>query len=98
MATQHYCRLGRWYDNVSDPVTRQLPSFIAIDEPHCRVHEAGEQALVALAAGDMRAAQRSVAELRQHSDRVLCCLDELARDFPSTIAKQSTAAEAAIAA
>jgi hypothetical protein len=36
--------------------------------------------------------------LRRHSDRVLCCLDELVRTFPSTIAKQSTAAETAIAA
>ena len=53
LATAHHCRLGRWYDGISDPATLALASFKAIDEPHHAVHSAGRKALAALAADDM---------------------------------------------
>ena len=62
-----------------------LPSFKAIDEPHHAVHECGRKALAALAGDDMAAAQRHVAEMRQHSDRVLHGLDEFGRAYLGTV-------------
>jgi hypothetical protein len=85
LATHHACRLGRWYDGVSDTATLGLPSFKAIDEPHHAVHDRGLKALVALAGDDMPAAQRHVAEMRQHSEQVLRRLDEFARAYPGTV-------------
>ena len=85
LATEHHCRLGRWFDNVSDPETRTLASFKALVGPHHLVHATGHKALVALAAGDTAAAQRAIAEMRQHSDQVVNCLDEFGRAYPATI-------------
>ncbi len=84
LATQHSCRLGHWYDGITDPATQELPSFKAIDEPHHAVHDRGRKALVALAGGDMTAAARYVAEMRQQSEQVLRWLDEFGRAYPST--------------
>ncbi len=39
LPTEHHCRLGRWYDGVSDPATRALGSFKALNEPHQAVHD-----------------------------------------------------------
>jgi methyl-accepting chemotaxis protein len=85
LATEHHCRLGRWFDNVSDPATRRLASFKALVAPHHLVHAAGRQALVALAADDATAAQRAIGELRQQSELVLRCLDEFGRAYPATV-------------
>jgi methyl-accepting chemotaxis protein len=89
LATGHHCRLGRWYDNVSDPATLALPSFKALDEPHHKVHDYGRRALAALAADDMATTQRCVSEMQQHSTAVLRCLDEFGRAYPSTIGADS---------
>ena len=85
LATHHSCRLGHWYDGISDPSTLELPSFKVIDEPHHAVHDRGRKALIALAGGDMTAAARYVTEMRQHSEQVLRCLDEFGRAYPSTM-------------
>jgi methyl-accepting chemotaxis protein len=88
----HLCRLGRWYDSVNDPSVLALPSFQAIHAPHEDVHRSGQQALVALAAQHMPAAQRHVAELMQHSEHVLRCLDDFGRAYPATIDTSRAAA------
>jgi methyl-accepting chemotaxis protein len=85
LSTSHQCRLGRWYDGVSDTATLALASFKGIDQPHHAVHDSGRKALAALAGDNMPAAQRHVAEMRQHSDQVLRCLDEFGRAYPSTM-------------
>ena len=85
VAHHHACRFGRWYDHIADPATLALASFKAIAEPHREVHQAGHQALDALAAGNAAAAQAGVATMRQHSARVLQCLDAFGREFPSTV-------------
>jgi Chemoreceptor zinc-binding domain/PilZ domain len=85
LASSHQCRLGRWYDHISDPLTLALPAFQALDEPHHHVHDTGRRALEALAMADMAAANRHVAEMRQHSEQVMHCLDEFARTYPTTI-------------
>jgi len=69
LATAHHCRLCQWYDGVSDPTTRALVPFKAIEEPHHIVHDASARALVALAAGDMAMARRELAAVQQASDQ-----------------------------
>jgi len=92
LATAHHCRLGRWYDGVSDPATRELAPFKALDEPHHIVHDAGARALVALVAGDMALARRELTAVRQASERVMKTLDEFGRLYPSTIGAAAKAA------
>ena len=90
--SHHHCRFGIWYDNVSDPVTLALPAFKAIEQPHHAVHELAQKALVALAANDTAMAQRDIAEMRKNSDRIMQCLDEFARVYPSTVQQTAPAA------
>ena len=85
LATAHFCRLGRWYDGVSDPATLAMASFKAINEPHHAVHDSGRKALAALAANDMATVQREVAAMRAASGRVLQALDAFGREYPSTV-------------
>ncbi len=85
LATEHQCRLGRWYDGVSDRATLALASFKTLEEPHHVVHEAGRRALAALTVDDMAAAQREVAAMRKASGQVMENLDAFGREFPVTI-------------
>ena len=85
LATAHLCRLGRWYDGVSDATTLALATFKAINEPHQAVHEAGRKAVAALAADDVAAAQREVAAMREASNRVLECLDAFGREYLAAV-------------
>ncbi len=98
LATHHTCRLGRWYDSLTDAATLALPSFRAIAEPHHAVHEAGHGVLAAISAHEMAGAQRHLTELRGHSERVLHCLDEFGREHPATITHQTDQAGALLAA
>ncbi len=85
LATAHHCRLGRWYDGVSDDGTLALASFKAIEGPHHLVHDSGRRALAALATNDLAAAQREVAGMREASGHILQNLDAFGREFPATI-------------
>jgi methyl-accepting chemotaxis protein len=98
LATHHTCRLGRWYDSLTDPATLALPSFRAIAEPHNAVHERGHKVLAAISAHDMAGAQRHLTELRAHSERVLGCLDEFGREYPVTVTNHLDQAAASKAA
>ena len=86
LATPHHCRLGRWYEGVSDLATLALASFKALDAPHHVVHDSGRRALAALAADDMTTAQREVAAMREASGRILQNLDAFGREYPTTVA------------
>ena len=77
LASHHECRLGRWYDGVSDPVALTLPAFCALREPHEGVHVAGHRALVAAEAGDISTARRHVAKMEEYSQSILSGLDAL---------------------
>jgi methyl-accepting chemotaxis protein len=85
LATAHHCRLGRWYDGVSDHATLELASFKAIEDPHHAVHDAGRKALAALSIDDLPTAQQEVAAMREASTRVLQALDAFGREYPSAI-------------
>jgi hypothetical protein len=61
-----------------------LAPFKAIKAPHEAVHDLGRQALVALGADDLSAAQRYVAAMREQSQRVSRYLEEFGREYPAT--------------
>jgi methyl-accepting chemotaxis protein len=73
----HGCRLGKWYDAVTDQEIRGLPAFASLVTPHDRVHAAGHAALVAHEAGDQPGAIRALDELNDASNDVLKLLARL---------------------
>jgi len=75
----HNCRLGRWYDSVSDEDIRNNPAFRALEDPHKRVHEAGKEVLRQHQKGDEAAALTEADRLDAASHEVLACLDQLAK-------------------
>ena len=92
LASPHHCRFGLWYDDISDRAAMALPSFKAIKPPHDAVHNLGKQALTAVSADDIAAAQRFTADMRTQSQRVLQCLDDFTREYPTTFAATAAAA------
>jgi len=70
------CRLGKWYFG-ADNQFKNDADFIAIDDPHHKVHEYAREAVTALQAGDRGKAEKALASLTKSSDRVLTLLDRL---------------------
>jgi methyl-accepting chemotaxis protein len=77
LATHHGCRLGRWYDSVSDNRILSLPAFKALNAPHIRVHQAGHDVLESLEAGLDAGVQGGIARLDAASKEVVALLDRL---------------------
>jgi methyl-accepting chemotaxis protein len=75
----HGCRLGKWYDGVTDDAIRNSPSFKALVEPHKRVHDAGKEILRRQAAGNTVGALAEAENLNAASHEVLDHLDTLAK-------------------
>ncbi|WP_404384740.1 cache domain-containing protein [Caenispirillum salinarum] len=82
----HACRLGKWYDTVSDPAVREQDAFKRIEKPHARVHAAGVAALKAASGNDREAALKHVQEMNDASHQVLDLLNELAEGLRKTAA------------
>ena len=80
LADHHHCRLGKWYDTVTDSAVCSSPVFSRIAEPHARFHEAGKRALKAHEQGDEAAMAQALADLERLSGTVLGLLDQLAAD------------------
>lgn len=79
LATHHTCRLGRWYDNVSEKAVRDLSAFQALATPHRRVHLSGRAVLKALERGDHASVELHRRELRSASETVIIKLDDLGK-------------------
>ncbi len=81
LSTHHTCRLGRWYDSVTDDALRALPDFAALADPHRRVHAIGHEVLKAFERGDTTEVQRKMQALDGASGEVIATLDDLGRQF-----------------
>lgn len=81
LSTQHTCRLGKWYDNVTDHIMMDLPAFKALAAPHREVHMVGREVLTALAEGDCDLAEKKMAQLDELSQRVITTLDQLGQQY-----------------
>jgi hypothetical protein len=78
LANHHTCRLGKWYDSVSDQRILECPAFAAMVEPHQRVHDAGKRTLAAHWQGDAAAARSAAEDLKRASSEVVALLGRLA--------------------
>ncbi|MDZ5649957.1 methyl-accepting chemotaxis protein [Nitrospirillum sp. BR 11828] len=85
LSTHHSCRLGRWYDSVSDRATRDLHAYVDMAEPHVTVHQEGRKALLALAQGDKLTAERHVAAMAAASAKVIGALEALPVEFSRSV-------------
>ncbi|MBR9971313.1 CZB domain-containing protein [Magnetospirillum sp. J10] len=81
LANHHTCRLGKWYDAITDQEIRKHPAFIALEKPHERVHHQGIHAAKLFRDGDFDAAVAAVASIEEPSQEVQNLLDELAAAF-----------------
>jgi methyl-accepting chemotaxis protein len=77
MPDHHGCRLGKWYDAISNPEFRSLPAYGALVGPHQRVHATGKAALAAHAAGRYDEAYGALDQLNDASSEVLDLLEQL---------------------
>jgi len=83
LSTHHTCRLGRWYDNVTDDRMMAMSSFKKLLDQHRPVHSKGREILTSLAAGKHDDARKLLLELSELSKTVIATLDDLKREYVS---------------
>jgi len=77
LADHHQCRLGKWYDQVSDPWFKGNGDFQTLVEPHARVHQFGKEAARAHNQGSLEDAERLFDDMEKASVEVVSLLDKL---------------------
>ena len=77
LADHHQCRLGKWYDNVTDPLLTGRAEFRELVGPHKIVHEAGKLAVDLYNGGDLSGALRELRRVNEASQDVLRILTAL---------------------
>ncbi len=77
LVDHHSCRLGKWYDAVTDEQLRNTPAFAALVTPHQQVHDHGRKAAALFAQGDRIGASAEVEKMEAASADVVRILDEL---------------------
>jgi methyl-accepting chemotaxis protein len=80
LADHHTCRLGKWYDDVSDPKYKNNAAFKQLVEPHKLVHEYGIQAVRYFNDNNMKGALAEIAKVETTSKQVLELLVELEKE------------------
>lgn len=73
----HSCRLGKWYDSLSNTKLINHPSYKALVEPHKIVHDAGRNALLSYSADDFPGAIAHIERMNEASVDVVRLLGEL---------------------
>ena len=77
LADHHQCRLGKWYDSVSEPAYRNHPAFAALEGPHGRVHKHGRAVAELFARGDRIGALAEYKKMEAASTEVVELLERL---------------------
>ena len=77
LADHHSCRLGKWYDTVSEPALVNSANFKALVEPHQQVHKLGIEAARAFEQGNLETAWSAYSQMEQASKQVVGLLDKL---------------------
>lgn len=83
----HGCRLGKWYDTLSEPMIRNMPAYTQLMDPHTRVHAHGRAALAAHEAGDPTKALQEAKLMDEASHEVIAILDEMHRVVSAQLKK-----------
>lgn len=77
LSDHHSCRLGKWYDTVTDTAFKGHPAYQALDKPHADVHKYGKLAASQFALGDRDGALEAIGIMESASDEVIRILEEL---------------------
>jgi len=77
LVDHHHCRLGKWYDAVTDRSLCENPAFAALLAPHEAVHRHGRAAAECYARGDRAGSLAELEQMEQASKAVLSGLDRL---------------------
>ncbi len=88
LSTHHTCRIGKWYDNITDDRLMGLHAFKTLLEHHRPVHKFGRDVLVALAAGKNDEAAAAMRKLEAASVQVVAVLDQVATDFAAVLSRK----------
>lgn len=78
LADHHQCRLGKWYDKLTDPDIVTHPAYRALETPHRLVHESGIRAARLYQQEELIAALDAIGDVNEASRDVLRLLHELA--------------------
>ena len=81
LSTHHTCRLGRWYDSVTDDRIMGLPAFKGLMGRHRPVHAVARDILVALGEGKQSEAKQMLVQLHKLSNDVIVGLSDLQTEF-----------------
>lgn len=81
LVDHHSCRLGKWYDKVTDPALTRHPDFRGLMKPHEEVHAHGREAAKYFNEGNMVAARQSFDAMNHASTEVLRRLDCLIKNL-----------------
>ena len=84
LSDHHSCRLGKWYYSAGASEFGGHPSYVALEEPHARVHAEGIKVAQAVEAGDIDTALEHLAEVEKASADVIRILDDLAAAEPES--------------
>lgn len=77
LTDHHACRLGKWYDSISDAGIKNNSNFKALEEPHSEVHKYGKLSAEFYVKGDIVSAEAEFANMEAASDQVIGLLDKL---------------------
>lgn len=77
LADHHQCRLGKWYDAVTEAHYKNHPAYKALLEPHKQVHYHGKRAAECYKNNDIEGALKEIQKVEGASREVLLLLDEL---------------------
>lgn len=81
IADHRSCRLGKWCYERAEPHVRSLPAFVALEEPHERVHSHGRKVLELSKEGNFSSAFAEAGKLDTASAEVIAKLDEIYADI-----------------
>lgn len=77
VADHRACRLGKWYYDAGKSQFGSRPEFMAIEEPHAKIHEIARRVAALWQAGKKEEAQRAVESIGGYTEQVLTNLDRL---------------------
>ena len=76
MVDHHSCRLGKWYDGITDPQVKQIFAEAA-DEPHQQIHRLARQAVILNNEGRNQEALQVIDQMYEISAKILAAIDKI---------------------
>ncbi|CAA7627730.1 Methyl-accepting chemotaxis protein [Candidatus Terasakiella magnetica] len=89
----HGCRLGKWYDAISDQAILTKSAYTNLITPHQEVHAAAKRALTLASQGQLTDAFTAIEAMNKASTDVVALLDTLANELNTMEEARMKAAE-----